>query len=169
VGRVERSVGLEVIELSRPGAGHENAPNVAPAVQIGVEIDDIARLAGGDVPVQQDPHRPGAAAENDELHPPIVNNGTVRKRVGEPQDGRAVGHSCQCRIVETRWNPQCGGQANTSTSSAAYGEADHTSAGTMVAHCSRRRNNGSRPPRTGWGGSCTAAPQKKAPLAIHAA
>ena len=33
------SVGLEVIELAGPDAGHEDAPDVAPAVQLGVELD----------------------------------------------------------------------------------------------------------------------------------
>ena len=47
VVRVERSIGLKVIELTGPGAGHENAPDVAPAVQIGIEIDDVTRLPGG--------------------------------------------------------------------------------------------------------------------------
>ena len=50
--RLERSIGLKVIELTGPGPGHKNAPDVAPAVQIGIEIDDIARLPRGHVPIQ---------------------------------------------------------------------------------------------------------------------
>ena len=36
---VERAVGLEVIKLPGPDAGHEDAPDVAPAVRSRVEVD----------------------------------------------------------------------------------------------------------------------------------
>ncbi len=92
VVRLERSIGLKVIELTGPGPGHENAPDVAPAVQIGIEIDDITRLPRRHVPIQEDPHRRGTATEDHELNPPVVYNSTIRERMCESQDGRAVGH-----------------------------------------------------------------------------
>ena len=42
---IVRSVGLKVIELSRPHAGNEHAPDIAPAVQVGIELDDLPRIA----------------------------------------------------------------------------------------------------------------------------
>jgi len=40
----ERSVGLEVIELSGRHGGDEDAPHVAPPVEVWIEVDDLRRL-----------------------------------------------------------------------------------------------------------------------------
>ena len=41
---IERAVGLEMVKLTGADARHEHAPDVAPAVLIGVEGDDFGRL-----------------------------------------------------------------------------------------------------------------------------
>ena len=76
--RFVRSVRLEMVELTRPHAGDEDTPNVAPPVQVRVEVDDFGRLAIGRPTVEQHPHRRGRAAENDELNPTIMYNCTIR-------------------------------------------------------------------------------------------
>ena len=42
--------------------------------------------------VEQDPHRRGAAAEDDELNPSVMYNGPIRERVCEPQRGMSLQH-----------------------------------------------------------------------------
>ena len=79
--RFVRAVGLEMVKLARPHAGHENAPDVSPAVQVGVEINDIGRFRIPHVFVEQHPHRGGTAAENDKLHAAVVDDRPVRKGV----------------------------------------------------------------------------------------
>ena len=90
--RLVRTIGLQVIELPGPRTGHEDAPDVPPAVQIGIVLDDIGRIGVVDVLVEQDPHRGGAAAENDELHTPVMHDGPVRKGVGELQGRLPLRH-----------------------------------------------------------------------------
>ncbi len=85
-------VGLQVIKLPRSGAGHEDAPDVAPAVQVGIELDDVGRVGIVDALVEQDPHCGGVAAENDELHPSIVDDGPVGEGVSELQGCLPLGH-----------------------------------------------------------------------------
>ena len=79
------TVGLEVIELPGGGSRNEHAPNMAPTVQIGIELDDVRRLGVVDAVVEQDAHGGRTAAEDDELNPSIVYNSTIRKRVRELQ------------------------------------------------------------------------------------
>ena len=43
---VERAVGLEVVKLTGFEAGNEHAPNIAPAVGLGVELDRVAPARG---------------------------------------------------------------------------------------------------------------------------
>ena len=45
VRRVPRTVGLKMIELPGADAGDEHAPNVPPAIEFGVERDDVDRVA----------------------------------------------------------------------------------------------------------------------------
>ena len=44
--RIEGSVGLQVVKLARADAGHEHAPDVAPAVAFRGRIDDFASARG---------------------------------------------------------------------------------------------------------------------------
>ena len=59
---LERPVGLEVIELAGPDAGHEDAPDVAPAIRSRDRSSMISAGSRiGDVVVEQHPHRRGAS------------------------------------------------------------------------------------------------------------
>ena len=79
------TVRLEVIKLPRAGSRNEHAPDMAPAVQIGIELDNVRRLGVVDAVVEQNTHGGRTAAEDDELHPSIVHNSTIRKGVRELQ------------------------------------------------------------------------------------
>ena len=46
---VERSVSLKMIQLPGGQAGHEDAPDITPAVGVAIEDDDFRRLAVGNV------------------------------------------------------------------------------------------------------------------------
>ena len=81
--RVERAVGLEVVKLTGLEAGNEHAPDIAPAVGLGIEFDDAARLAVVDVSVEQHPHRGGRFAINDKLHAAVAQHRAVGQRVAE--------------------------------------------------------------------------------------
>ena len=50
-------VGLKMVKLARDCPGNEDAPDVAPAIQIGVELDDLRWLGFVDAVVKQHPHR----------------------------------------------------------------------------------------------------------------
>ena len=89
---IVRTVGLKVIELPGADAGNEDAPDVAPAVGLAVELDDLLRLAVVDLVVQQQPHRRGAAAEDDKLHAILVENGAIRQHVRELELRMDVSH-----------------------------------------------------------------------------
>jgi len=66
--RIERTVRLEVVELARAEAGHEDAPDVSPAVLCGVEGDHFGGLEVVNRVVEQDPHRRRRMAVDDKLH-----------------------------------------------------------------------------------------------------
>ena len=98
---LEGPVGLQMIELARADARHEDAPDVAPAVQLGIEVDDFGRIAIVDAIVQQHAHARGMTAENHELHTAVVQNRPVRQRMREVQGGSRVGqqrHSSVNRV-----------------------------------------------------------------------
>ena len=87
---LEGSVGLKMVELLRADAGHEDAPNVAPAVQIGIKVDRLGRFRVGRRIIQQHPHCRCPATEHDELHPTIMDNRSIGQGVNKPQCGRTV-------------------------------------------------------------------------------
>ena len=102
------TVSLEVIKLPRGGSRDKHAPNMAPAVQIGIELDDVRRLGIVDAVVEQNAHGGRAAAEDDELHPAIMNNRSIRKGVRELQcrlplrhGGRLNGATCVERNIRS--------------------------------------------------------------------
>ena len=100
--RVERAVGLEVIELAGADARDEHAPNIAPAVGLAVELDDFRRLAVVDLVVQQQPHRRGRSAEDDKLHAAVVQNRAVGQRVTELQSRVMVRLTFGTRLLRFR-------------------------------------------------------------------
>ena len=83
--RVERPVCLQVVELSCCEARHEHAPDIPPPVARGIERDDLGGFARRDLVVEQDPHRRGRPAVDDELHAGVAEDGAVRERLAELQ------------------------------------------------------------------------------------
>ncbi len=81
--RLERAIGLDVIQLPRRDAGHEHAPDVAPAVHFGVEVDDVRRFEIVDRVVEQHPHGGGRAAEHGKLHPALAYIRAIGQRLRE--------------------------------------------------------------------------------------
>ena len=69
---IERPVGLKMIKLTGADARHKDAPDIAPAVLLGIQRNDFGRLRIEGRIIKQHPHRRRRAAENDELHPPVV-------------------------------------------------------------------------------------------------
>ena len=98
--RFERPVGLEVVELPRLEVGDEDAPDVAPAVGVGVELDQPGRVAVGDLVVEQHPHSRRVLAEHDELHPVFPQYRPVGQRVAELHGGRDL---CFLAITRPDW------------------------------------------------------------------
>ena len=90
--RFVRPISLQMIKLARPGARNEHAPDVPPAVQIGIELDDVGGVGIVDALIEQHPHGGRAAAEDDELHPPVVYYRTVRKGMSEFQGRLPLRH-----------------------------------------------------------------------------
>ncbi len=87
VTRIERPVGLEMVQLPRHESGDEHAPNVAPAIAGGFEFDDAAGVEIVDTVVQQHPHRRRRAAKDDELDTPIAEHRAVWQRISELSPG----------------------------------------------------------------------------------
>ena len=87
------SVGLKVIKLPRTRSGDEHAPHMPPAVQIGIELDDVGRLGVVHLVVEENAHGRRIAAEDDKLDPSIVYNSAIRERMCKLQRRLPLGHS----------------------------------------------------------------------------
>ena len=83
--RIERAVGLEMVELTRLHARHIDAPNVSPAIAGRVEFDHLVGLGGVDTRVEEHTHGRRRAAVHHELHPLVVQHGAVGQRLAELQ------------------------------------------------------------------------------------
>ena len=83
--RIERPLRLEVIELPWPHSRHEDAPDVAPAVLVGIEDDHLGRLEGVRRVVEQHPHGRRRTAVDHELHALVVEHRAVGQPLAELQ------------------------------------------------------------------------------------
>ena len=75
--------GLKVIQLSWYGPRNEDAPDVAPAVGVGIEANGLGRFRVVDVVVKQQSHRGCRSTDDHELHAAVMNQRAVRKQVSE--------------------------------------------------------------------------------------
>ena len=74
-----------MIELPGIQARDKHAPDVTPAVMVAIKVKLVGRFPVVDMLVEQDAHPRGIAAKHDKLHAAVVQDGTVRERVGELQ------------------------------------------------------------------------------------
>src|SRR5207248_10422080 len=96
--RIAGAICLEVIKLTSAEAWNEDAPNIAPAVIVWTELDDLFRLEVLDVLIEQEPHRRRTATIDDELDAILVKNGAVRQHVGELEGRMDVSHEHEERL-----------------------------------------------------------------------
>ena len=89
---VERAVGLEVVQSSGLEARHEQAPGMTPAVGFRVEVNHFGRVTIGHIIVNQQAHRGGGAADDDELHSVLPNGRAERQGVIELQRRMGIPH-----------------------------------------------------------------------------
>ena len=83
---------LEMIQLSGLQAGDVDAPDVAPSILVRIEVQDLGRFCVVNVIIKQQPHFCGVAAEDNELHPGIANDGAVGQHVSKLKLGLSVSH-----------------------------------------------------------------------------
>src|SRR5438552_2760116 len=81
-----------MIKLPGADARNEDAPDIAPAIVIRVELDDFVRLRIVHIVIQQQPHARRAATIDDELDTVLVENGAVRQHVSELESRMDVSH-----------------------------------------------------------------------------
>ena len=82
---------LHVIELSWRKVRHKNTPHIAPAIRLGIIVDNCRRLVIFDGIVEENTHRRRTATKDNELHPAIVNNRSIRERMSELKRCRGLG------------------------------------------------------------------------------
>ena len=75
--RLKRAFSLQMVQLAIAQARHEHAPDISPAIVIGIHLDDFHWFQIRDPIVQQYPHRGRIAAEHDKLHAVGMQHRTV--------------------------------------------------------------------------------------------
>ena len=76
--RIVRSIHLQMVQLPVGHSRDEETPDVAPAIGLRVEGNNLFRFAVVDAIVQQQSHGGGRAAEDNKLHTAIVEERAVR-------------------------------------------------------------------------------------------
>ena len=88
--RIIGAIGLEMIKLPVADAWNKNAPNIAPAIGVAIEFNDLVRLAIVRRRRRATAHRRGRAAEDDELNAGHHEDCSIRQGISELQGGLAA-------------------------------------------------------------------------------